>query len=446
MAWPETGIIPVWREHGCAEVYVGEWSPQDVRDSVKARGYDPDSEEGSMLVAAAHPLSRPDFRWPSAIVPRWNDEDTSECVAALSPSGEREMTRYIEGAERRGDPPLALIPLGGQPTGPSIENPGRLSGSPIPGEVFAARLPSGIRPTVAPGLEAPDRELAARIRSSGDPWSSYELRAIPPGSSAPKLQGLLFDATGRRVAAVWRPAGGHWYFLPPSVPWTAVVDWLVNVALPAFVPRTTNLIRAKVASEERFLTAAEEQARAELEDFDRRVADERAERVRRGEEVGEEADEIRRPLLFGSGAQLTDAVAAVLQHCGFTITDLDQELGTVSADLLATRDDQRWLIEVKGKSGAAKQVDVTQTAKHRTTWDTENRGELAGTILILNHENSQDPSLRAPKPYDDPGWVEAIVDLGVAVIPSMTLCEWWAKGDCQAIVEAVTGPPGQYGD
>ncbi|WP_328983148.1 hypothetical protein OG258_53820 [Streptomyces mirabilis] len=53
---------------------------------------------------------------------------------------------------------------------------------------------------------------------------------------------------------------------------------------------------------------------------------------------------------------------------GFTVTELDAELGTQSADLLAVLDQETWLIEVKAASGAAPEKLVSYLQRHLDKW------------------------------------------------------------------------------
>ena len=107
------------------------------------------------------------------------------------------------------------------------------------------------------------------------------------------------------------------------------------------------------------------------------------------------ADPVRYGLLFGTGDELEDAVAAVLQAAGFTTVNLDDELGdSKSADLLATYGAERRMIEVKSAAGNAPEKLVSALERHLATWPSLRPDEPIGAgVLVVNHQHRKDPTI-----------------------------------------------------
>ncbi|MFJ9580787.1 hypothetical protein ACIRQF_30905 [Streptomyces sp. NPDC101191] len=117
-----------------------------------------------------------------------------------------------------------------------------------------------------------------------------------------------------------------------------------------------------------------------------------------------EAEPVRSGLLYGSGTELVAAVAVVLRAAGFTVTDLDEELGTQSADPLAVLNGSTCLVEVKAAAGAAGEKMVSQLRGHLETWSELRPNQLVtGAALIVNHQHRLDPAERTAEVYQRNG-------------------------------------------
>lgn len=138
-------------------------------------------------------------------------------------------------------------------------------------------------------------------------------------------------------------------FMPSYVP---LLEWLIEQAVPEFVPTAARRLRGSLAGESLFQTAAEAEARRALREFEADASRRREELQARVNESVARAEEVRDPLLYGSGSTLVWAVTRVLSDAGVDVIDVDELLGgTSNADLLASFGGQRLLVEVKAASG-----------------------------------------------------------------------------------------------
>ncbi|MFH8500520.1 hypothetical protein [Streptomyces coeruleorubidus] len=141
--------------------------------------------------------------------------------------------------------------------------------------------------------------------------------------------------------------------IPDGTDWDNVLGWLVQRALPQYVPGALRRARSPFFVDPDLQSAGEQAARQALEDLEERFADEKRLLEQALREAKEKVEPVRYGLLYGSGSELVDAVAQVLSDAGLRV-DLDQELGgSRSADLLVSADavPARRLVEVKGVSG-----------------------------------------------------------------------------------------------
>jgi hypothetical protein len=191
--------------------------------------------------------------------PRWLGMETSDCAVALNPQiyatyGADELRRFLGGAQRRGELALIVAVIGHvNDDGP--RSPLSSSGSSVNlGDIYTSvdgrRLPQGTWPDMVQGLSRADRDLALRLRhrQANRPWWSLHLSGAhlirgdgsgeehhePTG----QLEPILVDALGDPVAAVWIPPAGdqRWYIIPAAVDWDNILDWLIQRALPEYVP------------------------------------------------------------------------------------------------------------------------------------------------------------------------------------------------------------------
>jgi hypothetical protein len=403
------------------------------------------------------------FDWPShGLTPRWLDMESSDCAAALEPSifhnrGGAELTRFLEGAQARGEVAVMIStigdvgddrtrsPFGGDDA--SILLPG------MGGQLGGRRMPEGVRPTLAEGLSAAERDLGLRLLQRADdaPWWSLSLHgmslesAIGPSErreASGRLAPILLDGLGQPVVAVWISDAGdqRWYVVPGESSWNVLLDWLVKQALAEHVPGALRRARSPLALDPALQSVDETKARqalAELEDeYDRdrrRLQSELA-------QAAADAEPIRDGLLYGTGDTLEDAVAAVFTAAGFEVTRLDEALGdTASADLLVGYGGQRRLVEVKSASGAANEKLVAALYRHLDTWPQLKPGvPVDGGVLVVNHQHRLDPAERSTEVYARP---EFIASLGVPVLSSRQLFDWWRTSDWAAIRKEVLARP-----
>ncbi|MGW2515166.1 hypothetical protein ACWC0A_38565 [Streptomyces scopuliridis] len=403
-----------------------------------------------------------DISWSkSGAEPRWLRMDTSSCAAAINPNhfasgGADEFDRFLSGAALRGEPALIIATMG------NAKDDGRrnvfshynasVHFPKFTGLIAGKRLPAGADISLAPDLDAADRDLGLRLRNrpASAPWWAMALQAITMESSRGatvhepegELVPILVDSLGEPVVARWTPSDGQqiWYVIPDAVDWDTVVDWIVQRALPAHVPAALRRVRSPHSVDADLETPEETKARVALEELERRYIDDKARFQAELERARQEAEPVRSGLLYGSGGELADAVAVVLRAAGFTVTDLDAELGaTKSADLLAALDQEMCLIEVKSVSGAAPEKLVSYLQRHLETWPQlrPNR-PVTCAALIVNHQHRLDPAQRSTEVYQRKEFVDA---LNFPVLTTGQLFNWWRAQDWSAVRTAVLGHP-----
>ena len=396
------------------------------------------------------------------LTPAWNGMETSVCAAALEPSvfhgqGADELHRFLEGVRSRGESAMAIITIGDaaddsprsvmQPYNNSFHLPTRGNTIPARRSVIAGRrLPQGTRPELVPGLGPVEKDLGLRLRNHRPveaPWWALKLIGELHGGvtgykPAGELHPILVDGLGEPLVAVWisLEEDQRWYVIPDATDWSPVLDWLVSKALPAYVPGALRRVRSPHFDDPALLTAAEIEACQALEAEKTRHA---AEKVRLQEVLNQAkaaADSVREGLLYGTGQELEDAVAAVLRAAGFTTVELDVELnGTRSADVLAVLGEHRLLVEVKSAGGEAGEKLVGALEKHLATWpQLRPRDPVSGAVLVVNHQHKMTVAERTPQVYRRP---EFVASLPFPVLSTAALFEWWRMGDWAAIQKAM---------
>ncbi|MBB5774048.1 hypothetical protein [Nonomuraea jabiensis] len=439
MTSPRPGLVPV---------HVGHHRPGDGQDI--SRSSRPRSA-----------LTEPDVDWDKhGLSPCWNGMETNACAAALEPSlvhgSKEELDRFLRGARNRSEIALAIVTLGNADKDDprSVMRPNTTFFLPGLDNMIVARpLPSGSRPTLAPGLASTEKDLGLRLCNRPDdaPWWALSLAKPEPGVGGPRLQRepqgelvpILLDGLGAPVAAVWIPATGdqRWYVIPDATDWNQVLGWLMHSALPTYVPDALRRARSSHFADPALQTAAESTALAALSAEVRRHEDEMARLQDTLDQATEEANAVREGLLYGTGEVLAKDVDAVLRAASFKTMDLDAELGTVSADLLATFGEHRVLVEIKSTSGSAGENLAMALQRHLSTWPQLRPDEpVSDGVLIVNHQHRLHPSLRPPHVYSRPEFVES---LSTPVISTSVLFDWWRASDWAAIRDAILGsaPP-----
>ncbi|MEV4334188.1 hypothetical protein AB0K02_27285 [Streptomyces sp. NPDC049597] len=399
------------------------------------------------------------------LTPRWFGMESSDCAAAVEPGvffqqGDAEFKRFLSGARKRGEVALIVAVLG-HAADDRTRNPLASSDASVHlGDLYTnvggRRLPAGAWPEIAPGLEGADRDLAIRLltRPKTAPWWSLRLHGARvergDGSGAKdhpaagELQPILVDPLGAPVVAAWTPLSGdqRWYLIPDDTRWESMLGWLVQRALPQYVPAALRRARSPFFVDPDLQTAGEQSARTALEDLEAHYAEEKQRLEHALQEAKDKAEPVRYGLLYGSGSELVEAVAQVLAVAGIRAVDLDEELGgTKSADLLVSVEGApARLVEVKGASGPAQEHLVGHLQRHLEIWPQLRPDEpVSEGVLIVNHQHKLHPSERSADVYSRPEFVASLASLPVTVISTVQLFNWWRAGDWTAIRTAVFG-------
>ncbi|MFD5434192.1 hypothetical protein ACFWJ4_18810 [Kitasatospora sp. NPDC127067] len=425
---------------------------------------------GSVAGPGSRPTSEPQPTGPNwaalGIEPRWKGLETSDCAAILSPvlgpaTGAEEYTRYAAGALRRGESVLVVACTGAGEhrhnvfsgkVAPGIHLPDRY------GQIAASPLPAGVCPHLAGGLDHAEHELGARLLNRPpETWfgltllqaASYSGR---PGSAviAPKpkegvLRPILVDGLGTPIAGVWVPDGGgaRWFVVPHGTDQQLLAEWLIQHALPAYVPGALTRARSTLVRDAAFATDAEARLIEAITQEQLDHEERQAELQRELAVLQAVADPLRDGLLFGTGRQLEDAVHDVLVAAGATVTRLDDVYGTESADLLAEYGGRRVLVEVKSASNRPPQSLPDKLLKHLATWSGLTGTEpVDGGVLVVNHQVKLAPAKRDAEVYTDRAFADALT---VPVIGSVRLFEWWRREDWEPVRHAVFGATSEAG-
>jgi hypothetical protein len=450
MSSPASGLVPV---------HIGQPEPGS-------------EEERALLVRQEHLRDRFDrkrsLRVPGGLdwqehgfEPRWLGMETSDCAVAVEPGifhsqGADERDRFLSGARRRGEVALVVAVIG------DIEDDGPRSVlSSFDSSVHVSkdftsingrRLPAGSWPEIAPDLEAADRDLAMRLlnRPTDAPWWTLHLsgaqliRGDGSGTEYHEAEGqlhpILVDSLGAPVVAAWTPPSGdqRWYVVPDATDWDIVLSWLMHRALPEYVPGALRRARSPHFADPDLQTADELAARQAVDELEAHYAEEKRRLEQQLREAEARAEPVRYGLLYGTGAELVDAVATVLATAGLHVADLDEEFGaTRSADLLVSAGGPRRLVEVKAASGAAAEHLVGHLQRHLDTWPQLRPDHpVTGGVLIVNHQHKLHPSERTAHVYSRPEFIAA---LSVTVLSTVELFGWWRAADWAAIRAAMLG-------
>jgi len=411
-------------------------------------------------------LSGRDFAWEAlGVVPRFLGSESTDCVAALQPNifsghGDEELKRFLSGAAARGETALLVSMIGQEER--QLENPLAPHDSSIllpglRGGIAGRRLPEGAGARIVDGLGAADKDLALRLRNrpTGSPWWAIKPSPIElaPGNGTRstvhepggKFEPILVNAIGETLAGVWIPDGENWrwYFVPWGKDWRQLIEWLVERAVPEYVPDALRRVRAAELVDDELLTGRELAARDALARFEESTSIERARLDAEIATAQAAADDVRFGLLYGTSRLLVLTVKRVLEEAGFAVDDLDDQLGPgVSGDLLVSYGALHWLVEVKSASGSVGEHLVDDLQRHQRTWPELKRPQqLSGGVLVVNYEYKLPPLERQREPYTH---VQFVASLPVPVVSTLALFGWWRESDYAAVVQAVTGAPCQY--
>ncbi|MFF1475397.1 hypothetical protein [Streptomyces mirabilis] len=396
------------------------------------------------------------------VEPRWKDRETGDCAAVLSPvlgpaTGLEPYKRYAAGARQRGETALVVACTGAGERSHNVFSGTVAPGIHLPdryGSISANPLPAGASPELADGLDHAEHDLGTRLlnrppdtwfrltylKESGSSRPGAARMWPPPGEGG--LRPILVDGLGDPVAGVWMPAGGgaRWFVVPHGTDQRLLVEWLVQHALPAYVPGALIRARSTLVRDPAFATEAEARLVETIAEEQRAHELRQTELQQQLAELRAVADPLRDGLLFGTGHPLEDAVHDVLVAAGATVTRLDDVYGTESADLLAEYGGRRVLVEVKSANQRAPHSLPDKLLKHLNTWPGLTGTEpVDGGVLVVNHQIKLRPAQRDAEVYTDRAFADALT---VPVISSARLFDWWRREDWDAMRHAVFGDTG----
>ncbi|THA57048.1 hypothetical protein E6P78_31655 [Streptomyces sp. A0958] len=397
------------------------------------------------------------------VEPRWKDQETGDCAAVLSPvrgpaTGLDPYKRYAAGALQRGETALVVACTGAGKRSHNVFSGTVAPGIHLPdhyGRISANPRPSGVNPELADGLDHAEHDLGTRLLNrSPDTWFrlTYLMesgssrpgvaRMWPPPGEGEQLRPILVDGLGAPVAGVWMPASGNarWFVVPHGTDQRLLVEWLVQHALPAYVPGALTRARSTLVRDPAFATGAEARLAETIAEEQRAHEQRQTELQQQLAALRAVADPLRDGLLFGTGRPLEDAVHDVLVAAGATVTRLDDVYGTKSADLLAEYGGRRVLVEVKSANNRPPQSLPDKLLKHLNTWPGLTGAEpVDGGVLVVNHQIKFPPAQRDAEVYTDRAFADALT---VPVIGSARLLGWWRREDWDAVRHAVFGDTG----
>lgn len=443
-------------------VHIGT-EPLDYWDDIEARQQQYGEDAAPWLQKQRRPtIASPTLDWAVlGFQPRWVGSDTADCAAALQPSvysgqGADEFTRFRQGAVSRGEIAFVISPIGD--TEEESRNVRSVFGPPVASvsigqsytRINGRLLGKGATVRIADGLCHADGHLARRLLNC-DPaprWRSLSLTGAviesvygreeyaPEGTLVPILETEL----GEPVVAVWISPDGveRRYVVPVETSWPALLQWLLEQALPEFVPDAMRRARRELATDLSLMTRAERAVRTALAELESDYVSRRSKLERQLKEAETTASTIRAGLLYGTGKQLVDAVRSVLESAGVTVVDLDEKLGgTKNADLLCTYGVRSRLVEVKAASGAAPERAYQDLVRHLREWlSLSDRVPVEGGALILNHEHRSVPGGRSRQPYSRPEFLAAQTE---PVISTLDLFDAWREEDSESIQRLLFG-------
>ncbi|WMY79472.1 hypothetical protein [Citricoccus sp. I39-566] len=418
---------------------------------------------GSYLREKRRPaVARADLDWAShGFEPRWLGFDTADCAVALQPSvyagqGANEFSRFRQGAERRSEAALVISPIG------SIEDESRnfrnIFGPTVDsvsiGQTYTSidgqKIGKGARVRAADGLGNADGQLALRLLSCNPVpvWRSLSLSGAvlesihgreqhaPEGTLLPILETEL----GEPVVAAWHSSDGveRRYVVPVETPWTLLLPWLLEQALPEFVPGAMRRARRPLATDEELMTRRERNARDALAVLEGDYAARRDLLESQLQDAQRSAVATRDGLLYGTGQQLVDAVSSVFESAGIEVVDLDAKYGdTKNADLLCGYGGRSRVVEVKSASGSAPERAYQDLLRHLREWPTlPGATPIDGGALVISHELRTVPLERRPTPYARPEFLSAQTE---PVISALELFSAWRNEDVEAIRQLLFG-------
>jgi hypothetical protein len=258
-------------------------------------------------------------------------------------------------------------------------------------------------------------------------------------------QGILVPIVetelGEPVVAAWVSPDGleRRYVVPVETPWSLLLQWLLEHAMPEYVPGAMRRARRPLADDHALMTRGERGARAALVEHEMNYSARRLELEHNLEEAQAAASAVRDGLLYGTGTQLVDAVRSVFESVGVAVVDLDDSLGgTKNADLLCTYGGRSRLVDVKSATGSAPERAYQDLVRHLREWPTlPGSVPIEGGTLVISHELRTVPLERSPRPYSRPEFLAAQTE---PIITALELFAAWREEDAGAIRRLLLGP------
>lgn len=446
-------------------IHVGSERPEiwDDRERVQSEA-NPGEVSEWLLKQRRPPFAANDIDWDShGLSPRWVGDDAATCAAAVDPSpfhnqGADEYSRFIAGAQRRGDRAIvvARMALKESATRSIFGNYDSVPLVGHDGSVTGKQLGSGGKVRPSEGLTGADRDLAVRFAGSyrdGRLWALELTGTTRSGGHGTEhlhpdgeLLPLVVDDLDDPVLAVWIGAEGEQrvYVVPESAPTKLILEWLATQAIPEFAPTAYRESRPTRAYRDMFPTAAERHAAQALKTFDDRTSREREALMQSLQTAHAAADDRRHLLLFGTGPDLEDAVAQCLRDASIDVVKVDELLGrTANADLLATIEGRRILIEVKSGRGNAGEQYYTDLETHLREWSATGQPPVHGGALIINHQLRIEPASRHQHPYSRPEFLLAQTH---AIITTVKLLDLWREGAWADLANEIAANSSRRGD
>jgi hypothetical protein len=265
-------------------------------------------------------VAKPTLGWDAlGFEPHWVGFDTSGCAVALHPSvyaghGADEFDRFRQGAESRGEAALVVSPigdLGDQPRSVFGKHDSIFLGR-IGTTINGQPLGQGARVRAAADLGRADGQLALRILSCHPAplWRSLSLSGVTleshHGREHRPAQGNLVPIVeselGEPVVAAWisPDSAERRYVVPVETPWPLLLQWLLEQAIPEFVPGAMRRARRQLATDPTLMTHREGEIRTALTELEADYVAPRGELERRLEEAQTAASAVREGLLYGT--------------------------------------------------------------------------------------------------------------------------------------------------
>lgn len=442
-------------------VHVGS-EPPATWDDIAARQTEYAEDASPWLKQKRRPtVADGALKWSAlGFEPRWVGFDTADCVAALQPSifsgqGADEFNRFRQGAESRGETALVISPIGkldgGETRNVFSRHDDSISLTRFESTIGSQPLGKGARVRAVNSLGHADSQLALRLLTCNPalPWRGLSLHGVTfeayngPAVHHPAqgtLEPIIETELGEPVVAAWVSPDGveRRYVVPIETPWPVLLKWLLEQALPEFVPGAMRRARRQLASDTNTMTRRERDARAALADLDTDYATRRAELKHELAESQTAASAVRDGMLYGTGTPLVDAVRSVLESADVRVVDLDDELGgTKNADLLCSYGGRSRLVEVKSAGGNAPERAYEDLVRHLREWDQlPGSTPVDGGALVLNHQHRMVPHERNPNPYSRPEFLRAQTE---PVITTLALFNAWREEDVDGVRRLIFG-------